>query len=115
MSQKLLKVLESFKLPVHELAEHNVFTLQDVKNLKDPENLYIKLGVRYRKLVEYVKGLSEDQVEEDEVKEDEVEEDEVKNVKLRWVCRPEGYKPMNPEEYKKHLDECKESAMGGRR
>ncbi len=107
MSQKLLKVLKSFNLPAHELAEHNVFTLQDVKNLKDPENLYIKLGRRYRKLVEYVKGLSEDQVEEDEV-----EEDEVKNVKLRLVCTPEGYKQMNPEEYKKHFDECKESAMG---
>jgi hypothetical protein len=59
--QELLDVLESFNLSALELAEHNVFTLQDVKNLKDPENLYKKLGLRYHKLVEYVKGLSEDQ------------------------------------------------------
>jgi len=56
--------LERYKwrlnLSVRDLADHKVFTLQDVKKLKDPEDLY-KLGMRYLWLLEYVKRCSEDE------------------------------------------------------
>ena len=78
VSEKLLQVVKRLNLDyfehygrrgslsVRELADYQVFTLKDVKKLKDPEDLY-KLGMMYRKLLEYVKGCSEDEVEADVV------------------------------------------------